>query len=177
MKKLLIALSLIFLLTACNPTETPSNNVVPIPYTVSLNPGNDIIELNGEFIDAGCILTINNNDYNLTATNTIDTSTVGEYELLYSKSINGSSYQCKRIVKVIENEIPMGYINAGIDTIHVNETHIDTGVTTLDGLTGVNISVDSNLDITTPGSYQIIYHITDSSHSVLTLIRVVTVIE
>ena len=170
MKKLILALSLVLFLSGCNVFEND--------YETQLNPGHDVLELNDPFIDAGCVLTLNEERYQLEAQNIISTDEVGNFVLTYSKEIDNKKYICVRIVEVLDTTKPTATLNPGIDTIHLNEDHIDAGIETFDNYSTVSmVSVIDSVDNTSVGTYIIVYTFEDESNNTNLITRVVTVIE
>lgn len=169
MKKLILALSFLVVLTGCNFDSSD--------YEMQLHPGNDIIEVGSEYVDAGCAFTINGKTYELKSTTETDTSEIGDYIITYATTVNGKNYQCKRVIKVIDSTLPTGTINPGVDTIHLNEEFVDAGVTAEDNYSEVTVTLVSNLDNTVTGHYTLLYEVSDESGNILLLQRVVSVIE
>jgi|LGVF01.2.fsa_nt_gb hypothetical protein len=169
MKKIIITLSLLFLLSACN---------VPNEYSIELNPGKDIISVGEEFIDGGCFLYLNEAKYTMDVSlDNLDIDEIGEYEITYLKTIDEYSYQCLRIVKVIDDVKPVVTLNPGIDTIVLGSEHTDSGVTAVDNYSAdLLVVTTSDLDVNQVGSYTIMYTVTDESNNRTIIIRYVTVI-
>jgi len=170
MKKLL-TLFILILLTGCKQEFV---------IVSSLNPGYDIISLNETWVDEGCILLINEEEFlEMTVTNDIiDTSTIGEHEVNYSLSYEEQEYYCKRIVKVIDDVAPIVSLNAGIDTVKQGTTWVDTSITMSDNYdTELIFEVIGTVDINIIGTYEITYKVTDQSNNETTITRIVNVVE
>ncbi len=169
MKKIIITLSLLFLLSACN---------VQNEYSVELNPGKDVISLGEDFIDGGCFLYLNEAKYTMEVSlDNLEIDEVGQYEITYSKSIDEYSYQCIRNVKVIDDVSPVVILNPGIDTIALDSEHTDAGITAVDNYsTDLDVVTTSDLDVSQLGSYTITYTVTDEFDNETTIIRYITVI-
>jgi hypothetical protein len=168
MKKLLL-LPLVLSLIGCSKTV----------INIELEAGYDIVKVNSVWIDEGCTLNENDELYfeMIVKSNNVDTSTIGDYEVVYSLAYDSEDYACLRIVKVIDDESPTIIFNAGIDTIIIGEEWIDAGVTVID-----NYDNDVTVDITgfvsnnLVGTYVITYTATDSSGNSKSIERIVNVI-
>lgn len=169
MKKLLVILSLL-LLTGCYPRE----------ISVILNEGYDIIGVNEEWEDAGCILNVNEKtslDMDVYSNN-LDLTTPGEYEIIYSKEYDNTDYTCKRIIKVVDEEAPLVFLIEGIDTIVKGGIWNDAGITTLDNFdTDLDITVTGSVNINVVGSYEITYTVIDDAQNVTIITRIVNIID
>ena len=170
MKKLLIILTL-FLLTGCIPVVEED---IPVQ---TLKPGIDIIGQDDDWEDAGCEVVLGISTFNITRQNDVDTSIIGETEVLYSRTVTAGTYTCTRIVKVIDNKPPTLTLNPGIDTVVLNEEWIDTSVTAEDDYSDVTLTINSTVDITTAGTYMVVYTATDEEGNSASISRTVTIIE
>jgi hypothetical protein len=84
----------------------------------------------------------------------------------------------KRIVYVVDTVSPTVELNPGVDTVLVGEEWIDGGVSGLDNLTtNFDIEVEGAVDINTPGTYELVYTIYDSSDNFAIISRFVTVLD
>ena len=169
MKKLLLLLPIVLSLISCSKTV----------ITTELEPGYDIVKVNSEWVDEGCILNENNDIYTemIVKSNNVDTSTIGEYEVVYSLAYSSEDYICLRIVKVIDDIAPITILNAGIDTIIIGEEWIDAGVTVTDNYDDeVTVEITGIVSNNLVGTYVIIYTTTDSSGNSKSIERIVNVI-
>jgi len=170
MKKLL-ALFLLLLLTGCKEEFL---------IETYLNPGYDIISLNESWIDEGCNLVINENEFLEMAVfnDIIDTSYIEEHEVNYRISYEGQEYTCKRIVKVIDDIAPTISLNPGMDTITQGTIWIDASVTFSDNYDDdLTLEVIGSVDVNEIGIYFVTYTVTDQSNNSTSKTRVITVIE
>ena len=167
MKKILFIV-FILLLTGCKKED----------ITTELSAGYDILGLNTEWVDEGCLLNVDNVVYDMdVVSNDIDLTTIGEYSVLYELDYEKETYTCIRIVKVIDDIPPVGTLYSGIDTIILGETWEDAGVNVTDNYDSeVTIVVTGTVDTSTVGTYEIIYTITDSSENQTIITRIVNVI-
>lgn len=168
MKKLIVSLLFIFILSACS-KET---------VEVSLNPGYDIVSVNTSWDDEGCSLVIDSSEVVPmdTPTQQVDITTLGEYSIVYNKEYGGKDYTCQRIVKVIDDIAPIVTLNGGIDTIFVGEEWIDMGVTAIDNIAGDLVYTTSGtVDSEVTGTYEITYTVTDQFLNETVVKRIITV--
>jgi len=173
MKKIMsvILFLLTFLLISCN-------NEIP-PYEIELLAGDDLVYLDEEWVDAGCNVMIEDETYQMTRENDPITNRANEYLIKYTyEYLDYYEVTCLRIVKVSDNQFPTVEINPGVDTIKVNEEHEDMGVTYEDDFSiSITVEVVSDVDTSNPGTYSIIYKVTDMDRNQVIVTRVVTVIE
>lgn len=170
MKKLLLLIPLLFLVS-CNTTQTPE---------INLPVGDDIVNVYEEHIDAGCFLKsgfLSNQEMSVISS-TVNTTILGQYEIVYQITYDEVTYTAKRIVLVVDRISPEASLNAGIDTVSIGTIHIDAGITATDNYdTSLDIQIISNVDTSLPGTYNIIYIVTDDYNNKVQLTRVVTVTE
>ncbi|QMS85094.1 DUF5011 domain-containing protein [Candidatus Xianfuyuplasma coldseepsis] len=164
-KKLLFLLPLLFLV-GCTPDEV----------SISLEPGHDTVTVFEDYTPEGCIITINDESFDMVITNNpVDTDTIGTYMIDYEYD----DYTCQRAVFVVDNVAPEGMLLYGVDTIHKGDEWVDPGVDAVDNYSDVEISVTYPIGYSTDfvGSYTIIYTLTDEAGNVTEIPRVVHVIE
>lgn len=167
MKKLLLIVFLI-LLTGCD----WSNPEIDI----TLNPSNDLVGLNSTYIDPGCIISIDGESYDMTTSDTIDTTKQAEQQITYTYSFDDIEYYCYRVVKVMDITPPSMVLNPGVDTVQIGSQHIDKGVIVEDNITSdLTIVTENNVNTTEVGTYTIVYTVTDEANNKTTLTRYVTV--
>ena len=172
MKKLLILFSVLFI-TACGPNLN-SQDISDI----DLNPGFDIITVGDNHIDAGCIITVDDEQIEMDViSNTVNVDVVGEYSITYKYTGNEGSYECERIVKVIDDVSPVVSLNPGIDTVYVGELHIDTGIIYSDNYDeDLEVTVVNDVDINVVGRYVITYTVVDDFLNETIIERIVNVV-
>ena len=159
-------------------SATTETTTLPEEISAVLNAGVDTVEINTIWTDLGAKLVVNGSEYNMVTTDTVDTSSLGLYTINYTYTYEDTEYTVSRYVMVTDQTAPEITLNLGIDTVKVNSSWIDAGVSIIDNsgetLTAV---ITGTVDITTVGTYQITYTATDSSGNVSSIIRYVTVIE
>ncbi len=169
MKKIIVLLFFILLLTACTPKGE-----------VNLEHGVDTVEVFGTHELMGCVVTIEEVDYQMEIVlNTIDLDTIGEYVVEYSLEKENRDYVCQRVVFVVDQTSPILTLLPGRNTIYQNETWIDGGVEVVDNYDQDPTveMIENTIDISTPGTYQVTYQATDHSGNTSQITRFVHVLE
>ncbi|AIO19448.1 hypothetical protein KQ51_01572 [Candidatus Izimaplasma bacterium HR1] len=168
MKKLLLSILLILTLAACDST---------VEYTMTLNAGNDIISENETWVDSGCSITINEEDFQMELSGAFDNTLIGDQTLTYNYTYKDTTYVCKRVVKVLEAPNFNIELKPGLDTVKLNSFHIDKGLVFNDSNElDFIVSVTSNVNTSFRGIYTINYTIIDMDGNQLIISRVVNVI-
>ena len=170
MRKLFIVFLMVLSLSACGP-------ISPSYLEMTLNPGIDTIEVGSDYIDPGAkaiygirILSV------VIIENTIDTETVGTYEIIYEATYQSIVKTIKRIVTVVDETPPVVTLNPGVDTITIGQSWVDEGIDTFDPSGEVDITVTGEVDTDTPGIYVITYVAQDIYENQVTVVRYVTVL-
>jgi hypothetical protein len=162
-------------------TETSSEEVTTIisdEIYLKLNAGQDTVEINDEWTDAGAVFVINDEEYVMSTTDSVDTSSIDVYTITYEYEYNDIVYSMTRIVVVLDQVAPEIELNLGVDTIVVGNEWVDAGVTIIDNSKeDITPTIEGQVDINTPGTYEITYTATDSSGNDTSITRYVTVIE
>ena len=165
-------------LQTSNPDTTIFTTVINDETYILLNPGQDTVDINEEWIDAGAVLVINDVEFTMETEDMIDTSILGIHLIKYSYNYNNQSYEIVRYVYVADQTSPEIKLNLGVDTIKVGEIWIDAGVIITDNSNEIIIaSLEGTIDNNLPGVYVITYIAIDSSGNTSSIIRYVTVIE
>ena len=170
MKKILVLIS-VLLLSGCNLFGKES-------IETTLNDGFDIITVGEIHEDTGCIISINDVEYNMAvSSSSVDSNTLGEYLITYSYQYGEIEYNCLRFVKVIDDIYPVVSLNPGIDTIKVGEDFNDAGITYSDNYDlELEVIITGAVDTSLIGRYIITYQVTDASLNMTEIIRVINVI-
>lgn len=165
----LMTLLLVLILVGC--IETPI-------VGVHLNDGDDLVTVGTSHVDTGCVYGTGTVVYDMDVTaNTVDINALGEYSINYVFVYESITYTCTRIVKVIDDIAPTARLKPGVDTIYLGQVHIDSGIIANDNYDeDLLIEVTDNIDLMTPGTYEIIYVITDDSGNKTLITRIVTII-
>ncbi|MGN1311413.1 MAG: immunoglobulin-like domain-containing protein [Bacilli bacterium] len=139
------------------------------------------IKLNENYIEEGYIATIFKKDISnkVSITNNFNSSIIGNYTIEYNLSFLGKKYKLNRTITVIDDEIPMINLNGEEEiTLYINQTYHEEGAYAFDNydkdITN-QIKIESNLDTTKEGDYQIIYSVRDSSGNENSITRKISV--
>ena len=160
------------------PTTTEITTIINDEITIRLNAGFDTVEINGEWVDAGADLLINDVAHAMITIDTVDVTEFGVYHIHYAYTHSEIVYEIDRYVIVTDQTPPLLTLNLGIDTITVGEEWIDAGVIVSDNSGEViDAVVSGDVDTNTAGTYVITYSATDSNGNSFLIYRYVTVIE
>ena len=153
---LVLILTTIFFMTGCGSSEE-----LDIPGIELV--GNIVMEIEqySEFVDPGATIL---GDFNIDVVidSDVDTSTLGDYTITYTITYESIEYVVSRTVRVVEefSGDTRGLIFV-VDTTIVIEQYsdfLDPGVEII-GEFGLDVVVDSNVDVNTIGTYEIVYTI------------------
>jgi hypothetical protein len=107
----------------------------------------------------------------------VDTSQVGEYTTVYTATDESeNTTTITRTVTVVDTTAPELTLNPMDSTVPINAKLEETGVTIFD-LSDTTMTIDSDLDLTTVGTYTIIYTVTDNSDNSSVIERIIHVYE
>ena len=126
MRKIVIVTIFLFviLLSACKKPLDVS--------TMSLNKGQDTVEINSKWIDAGAIINIDDVDYDMELINTLDVSILGIQTMTYQYIFDKYTYTIDRKVIIVDQIKPVIELIPGVDTILVGEDWIDSSASVID---------------------------------------------
>ena len=173
MRKYLLGILVLttFILSACNPTEEER--------IIVLGVGQDTVEINNIWIDAGAWLEYEDVKIDIdTTSGTVDTTTLGLYKITYSLTYEEKDYSILRYVIIVDQTNPVIGLNEGIDSITTDGTWTDSGAFVTDNSGEIlTITVSGTVDTSIAGTYEIVYSAEDSSGNVERVTRYVTVFE
>lgn len=167
-------------------TASPTTLAPTTDYTTIVNDeiylvllsGVDTVELNGEWLDSGAKIFINEQEFAMSPDGEINTEFLGLQVITYQYTHLSITYEIIRCVIIADQTRPVIELNPGIDTVVVGNAWVDAGVTITDNSEEViEPVVTGTVDINVPGSYQIIYTAIDSSGNSNQVTRYVTVVE
>lgn len=135
------------------------------------------------WIDPGAfaIDNVNGRRTTISAFNSIDTTTVGDYTVVYTaKDSLGNEGQATRIVRVMQDTTPpvLTLLGSSIVTLEVFDTYTEPGFTVSDncgGLTGADVVTIGAPDINALGLYEIEYILDDQAGNSVSVKRSVRV--
>ena len=138
------------------------------------------LEVGSSYTDASA--TANDNidgDVTVSATDTVDTNSVGSYEVTYTATDAAGNVATKtRTVIVTDTTLPVITLNGNATvTVIVGGSFSDPGATAIDNVDGaVAIAKTGTIDTNTVGSYTLTYTATDTAGNVATKTRTINVI-
>lgn len=166
--------------TTTNPV-TSSEEVTTIineEIYLQMNAGIDTVEINSDWIDAGALFVLDDIEYQMITSDSVDTSTINVYPITYEYNHNDTLYTMIRIVVVLDQTPPVLELNLGIDTLVLGSEWIDAGVIINDNSQeDITPTIEGHVDVNVPGTYEIKYTATDSSGNASSITRYVTIIE
>ena len=170
MKKILVIV-IIILLSGCK-------NIEDSIIKTNLNEGYDIITVGDTHVDTGCVITIGNEKFNMEVIrSSVNTEEIGDYIISYGYYDGETTHYCLRYVKVIDDISPIASLNPGVDTVNVGKIFIDSGISYSDNYDlELDVEIDNDVDINTPGRYIITYTVVDDSLNFVEITRIVNVI-
>jgi len=164
--------------TSSNTQTTPIDNTPPVITISGDNPLKIAVGDNFSDLGATAIDDIDG-EVVVTSIGTVDTSTIGDYNITYTAIDNaGNEANAIRVVQVIDN-IPPVITISGDNPLEVTQgdTFSDPGATATDNIDGeVAVTPIGSVDMSVVGDYNITYTATDSAGNEANTTRVVTVL-
>ena len=143
---------------------------MPNAPVITVTSGTDTVERGNTWTDAGATA---DTGETVTASGTVDTSTVGTYTITYTATdATGNVGTATRTVNVVDTVAPVITVTSGTDIVAQGHTWTDAGAT---ADTGETVTASGTVDTNTAGIYTITYTATDASGNVGTATRTVTV--
>ncbi len=160
-----------------------TRNIEIVPRTTTDLPsieliGDETIEVEqfSDFVDLGAKI-IGDFDLEITVESNVNTSIVGEYQITYSITYDSKTYSITRTVKVINSSIPsIELIGDSVMEIEQYTDFSDPGAEVI-GDFDLEITVESNVNTSIAGKYQVTYSITYDSktYSVTRIVNVIAI--
>ena len=169
----LIILCAIFLVMGRKLTKVPELTLLGDEYVQ--------IHIGEEYDDPGITATLGDDDISgkVVTTNEPDTNNIGTYEVTYTVELFKIEYSITRTVKVTDAESPELTLTGGKEmTIDQWEDYEEPGYEAVDDSDGTitdRVEISGYVDTTVPGTYKLIYSVTDESGNTTTKKRKVTV--
>ncbi len=174
MKKLFLVLIFVLTLSGCDLI----GGLTPVVYDFELFDGQDTIEINTEWIDAGAVMYFDSTATGPNVFGTVDTTELGLYKIEYKSTNAGVEYIIERYVMVVDETQPVITLNPGLDTVNLGEEWIDAGAVVLDNsLEVLTYTVVDDVDINTVGRYTVTYTAVDSSGNETSINRIINIVE
>lgn len=159
-------------------TKTRKVEIVDSVAPVLTLNGNDTIDVcpNKEYEEEGYIA-LDNYDGDLSSKVDVD---INDAEIVYTvKDSSNNVTSLKRKINKVDKDNPVITLKSGENYyVMVNTSYVEPGYSAIDNCDGdltSNVSVSGDVDINTPGKYNITYTVSDSKGNTSTVIRVVTV--
>lgn len=147
-----------------------------------VGPSEMNISLNDSYVDIGYIARDkNNNIANLVSVDgNVDTTKIGSYKIVYTLSINNKDVTIERRVNVTKSDGLLTLILKGNKNVNVKSTSIyqEEGYSAVDSIEGdLNdlVKIVNYIDYSTPGTYSIVYYVTNSKNITKVAYRTVNI--
>ncbi|MBR6133394.1 MAG: DUF5011 domain-containing protein [Bacilli bacterium] len=142
---------------------------------------NVFVPIGSEYVDYGYVATFNNKRYDkVVVIDNVDTSKLGKYEVNYSLTFLCFTRELTRVVNVVDNVLPeLSLYGNDYVYLEIGSPYIEAGFDAVDNLDGDitdKVVVNNNIDIETPGVYEVVYSVKDSSDNYVKTTRKVEVI-
>ena len=130
------------------------------------------INLNDSYVDIGYIARDknNNNIANLVSVDGgVDTTKIGSYKVTYTLTRNNKDITIERRVNVVKTNELLTLILKGNKTVNLKSTDVyeEEGYSAVDSVEGDlnnSVSIANYVDYSTPGTYVIVYYVTNSKN-------------
>ena len=156
-----------------------------LPSITLIGPNTVTVEAGSSYSDAGATAT-DSYDGDLTSSiatnNNVDSNTVGSYTVTYTVSdSSGNTATASRTVNVVDTTAPVITISgANPVDVDLGTTYNDAGASATDANDGdltSSITVSSNVDTNTVGTYTVTYTVSDAAGNQATETRTVNVVD
>ena len=142
---------------------------------------NVFVPIGSEYVDYGYVATFNNKRYDkVVVIDNVDTSKLGKYEVNYHLTFLFIERDLKRVVNVVDNILPeLSLYGNDYVYLEIGSPYIEAGYDAIDNLDGDitdKVVVKNNIDIESPGIYEVVYSVKDSSDNYVKTTRKVEVI-
>ena len=153
-------------------------------YTFKLEGPSEInVSLNDSYVDIGYIARDedNNNIANLVnVSGNVDTTKVGTYKVVYVLTINGKNVTLERKVNVVKTDQLLTLMLNGSKnvTVRSNDIYEEEGDSAADSVEGdLNdiVQIANYIDYSTPGTYTIVYYVTNSKNITKAVYRTINI--
>ena len=153
-------------------------------YTFKLEGPSEInVSLNDSYVDIGYIARDedNNNIANLVnVSGNVDTTKVGTYKVVYVLTINGKNVTLDRKVNVVKTDQLLTLMLNGSKnvTVRSNDIYEEEGYSAADSVEGdLNdiVQIANYIDYSIPGTYTIVYYVTNSKNITKAVYRTINI--
>lgn len=156
-----------------------------VPQIELIGDAEIMLDLNEEFEDPGAKAILNNKDVskNIKIEGEVDTSKVGNYEIIYS--IENEKKEKKRSVSrtvvILDNVKPAITLKGSVEYfVGLNSEYKDPGFVSIDNVDGditKKVKIEEHVDTSKLGSYDVKYTVLDTSGNKAEAIRIVRVVD
>ena len=176
-----IILGIIIIILVITLVKSNKNNNV---YTFELvGPSEINVSLNDSYVDIGYIARDedNNNIANLVnVSGNVDTTKVGTYKVVFVLTINDKNVTLERKVNVVKTDQLLTLMLNGSKnvTVRSNDVYEEEGYSAADSVEGdLNdiVQIVNYIDYSTPGTYTIVYYVTNSKNITKAVYRTVNI--
>lgn len=176
-----IILGIIIIILVITLVKSNKNNNV---YTFELvGPSEINVSLNDSYVDIGYIARDedNNNIANLVnVSGNVDTTKVGTYKVVFVLTINDKNVTLERKVNVVKTDQLLTLMLNGSKNVTVrgNDVYEEEGYSAADSVEGdLNdiVQIANYIDYSTPGTYTIVYYVTNSKNITKAVYRTVNI--
>lgn len=176
-----IILGIIIIILVITLVKSNKNNNV---YTFELvGPSEINVSLNDSYVDIGYIARDedNNNIANLVnVSGNVDTTKVGTYKVVFVLTINDKNVTLERKVNVVKTDQLLTLMLNGSKnvTVRSNDVYEEEGYSAADSVEGdLNdiVQIANYIDYSTPGTYTIVYYVTNSKNITKAVYRTVNI--
>ena len=176
-----IILGIIIIILVITLVKSNKNNNV---YTFELvGPSEINVSLNDSYVDIGYIARDedNNNIANLVnVTGNVDTTKVGTYKVVFVLTINDKNVTLERKVNVVKTDQLLTLMLNGSKnvTVRSNDVYEEEGYSAADSVEGdLNdiVQIANYIDYSTPGTYTIVYYVTNSKNITKAVYRTINI--
>lgn len=176
-----IILGIIIIILVITLVKSNKNNNV---YTFELvGPSEINVSLNDSYVDIGYIARDedNNNIANLVnVSGNVDTTKVGTYKVVFVLTINDKNVTLERKVNVVKTDQLLTLMLNGSKnvTVRSNDVYEEEGYSAADSVEGdLNdiVQIANYIDYSTPGTYTIVYYVTNSKNITKAVYRTINI--
>ena len=177
-----IILGIIIIILVITLVKSNKNNNV---YTFELvGPSEINVSLNDSYVDIGYIARDEDNNNNIAnlvnVSGNVDTTKVGTYKVVFVLTINGKNVTLERKVNVVKTDQLLTLMLNGSKnvTVRSNDVYEEEGYSAADSVEGdLNdiVQIANYIDYSTPGTYTIVYYVTNSKNITKAVYRTVNI--
>lgn len=172
--------------TSLNVSETIHRTVRVVdtqaPEQVIIGEANITLEVFSNYIESGISISDNYDqvvELEYVVSGAVNTSVIGTYILTYTTtdSSGNISSEVIRTIHVVDTQAPVLQLNPSIDTLYINQSYLEAGVTFTDNYDDdLTVEIIGTVSTNTANVFELVYQVEDQSGNIGTISRFVTVI-